>query len=239
MDPGPQALQRDGFALLPGILTPDAIAGLIQALASVQHQAGVRTRTGIYAIRNLLTVAPPIAELAESAPFRSIVARYLRPAAIPVRATLFDKTPGANWFVPWHQDLTICVNQRHDHPGYGPWTRKAGVWNVQPPVAILKSILSLRLHLDPCPRENGALRVLPCTHCQGRLTTRQIAVHQSTETSIVCAANPGDILLMKPLLLHASSASRQAAHRRVIHIDYAAATLPPGLTWQATENRQP
>lgn len=149
MEPGPADLHRNGFALVPAVLDAAAIAGLIQTLAEVEDQAGVRTRTGVYAIRNLLTVAPPIAELAESAPFRAIVTRYLHPTALPVRATLFDKTPGANWLVPWHQDLTICVTHRQDHPGYGPWTRKAGVWNVQPPVEVLESILSLRLHLDP------------------------------------------------------------------------------------------
>ena len=36
---------------------------------------------------------------------------------------------------------------------------------------------------------------------------------------------------MRPLLLHASSPSQLPNHRRVIHIDFAAITLPNGLRW--------
>jgi len=36
---------------------------------------------------------------------------------------------------------------------------------------------------------------------------------------------------MCPLTLHASGPSASANHRRVIHIEYAAADLPVGLEW--------
>ena len=36
---------------------------------------------------------------------------------------------------------------------------------------------------------------------------------------------------MRPLLLHASSASQSPRHRRVIHLEYAADPLPGGLVW--------
>jgi hypothetical protein len=70
--------------------------------------------------------------------------------AAPVKATLFDKTPDANWLVPWHQDLTISVKERVDIDGFGPWTVKAGVLSVQPPVSILERMLAIRIHLDDC-----------------------------------------------------------------------------------------
>lgn len=41
-----------------------------------------------------------------------------------VRILLFNKTQNQNWFVPWHQDRTIAVQQRHEMPGYLNWTRK-------------------------------------------------------------------------------------------------------------------
>jgi hypothetical protein len=65
-----------------------------------------------------------------------------------VRATLFDKTPGANWPVPWHWDLTICVAVRLEAPGFGPWTLKAGVHHVQPPVEVLETMVAVRVHLE-------------------------------------------------------------------------------------------
>jgi hypothetical protein len=36
---------------------------------------------------------------------------------------------------------------------------------------------------------------------------------------------------MRPLLLHASSRSKTTRHRRILHLEYAAFTLPAGLAW--------
>lgn len=150
-----------------------------------------------------------------------------------MRGTLFDKTPSANWLVPWHQDLTICVKQRIEAAGYGPWTIKACVQHVQPPVAILDTMLAVRIHLDDCHERNGALRVLPSTHQAGRFTAEQIALAQRNSCPVTCAVKRGGVVLMKPLTLHASLAADGPAHRRVIHIDYALCTLPAGLDWFA------
>jgi hypothetical protein len=43
------------------------------------------------------------------------------------------------------------------------------------------------------------------------------------------AAGSGDALVMRPLLLHASSVSREPRHRRVLHFDYAVGELAGGL----------
>jgi ectoine hydroxylase-related dioxygenase (phytanoyl-CoA dioxygenase family) len=129
--------------------------------------------------------------------------------------------------------LTICVAARVDIPGYGAWTRKVGVHHVQPPVRVLDGMLSVRIHLDDCEETNGALRVLPGTHTLGRLTAKQIAEEARSREYATCEARAGDVLLMRPLLVHASSAASRAAHRRVIHIDYAACQLDDGLRWLA------
>ena len=129
------------------------------------------------------------------------------------------------------QDLTICVVARIDAAGYGPWTLKAGACHVQPPVSILENMLSVRIHLDDCDESNGALRALPGTHRLGRLTPEQIAEQQRSVSLVCCAAKAGGVLLMRPLLIHASSAASKAVHRRVIHIDYASAQLDGGLQW--------
>jgi len=224
-------MDESGFSILPRVFRAEEIEGLIGVISRIDVDRGVRSRGGVYAIRNLLEVSEPIRELAWSSKVRSIVAAHLGPAAFPVRGTLFDKIAGANWLVPWHQDLTICVAGRIEVPGYGPWTRKAGVYHVQPPVVILEGMLSVRIHLDDSGESNGALRVLPGTHSLGRLTAAQIAEEQTSRASVACVARAGDVLLMRPLLIHASSAASQAAHRRVIHIDYASCQLEGGLQW--------
>ncbi|MEN3378669.1 MAG: hypothetical protein V7604_4024, partial [Hyphomicrobiales bacterium] len=51
------------------------------------------------------------------------------------------------------------VNKRADIDGYGPWTVKEGVDHVEPPVAVLENMLTLRLFVDDCESHNGALLV--------------------------------------------------------------------------------
>jgi hypothetical protein len=183
-----------------------------------------------HGIRQLLERSPLIAAWSRSLEIRSC----LPPHVQPVRAILFDKTPETNWNVAWHQDLTISVRRQADAPGYGPWSVKEGIIHVQPPPPVLETLVTLRLHLDPTPGENGALRVIPGSHRQGRLDARTISELRRATPEHVCEAEAGDVLLMKPLLLHASSASARPGHRRVLHIEYAdPETLHPSLQWAA------
>ena len=224
-------LEQDGFSILHNLFGRQEIEDLIEAISNIDHDKGVRSRGGVYAVRNLLHLSTAVNELAHSAKVRTIVEENLAQSVFPVRGTLFDKTAGANWLVPWHQDLTICVIARIDVPGYGPWTMKGGACHVQPPISILEDMLSVRIHLDHCDEANGGLRVLPGTHRLGRLTPEQIARQQRAVAFTSCAVHAGGVLLMRPLLLHASSAASKAVHRRVIHLDYASSQLDGGLRW--------
>ena len=139
--------------------------------------------------------------------------------------------PPANWKVAWHQDLTIAVEKRIDLEGFGPWTKKAGVTHVQPPVAVLEGMLALRVHLDDCHIGNGALRVMSGSHKRGRLSHEAISACTKMEMPTVCEVPRGGVLLMKPLLLHSSSASAKPLPRRVIHFEFSSSELPEGLSW--------
>jgi len=50
-------------------------------------------------------------------------------------------------------------------------------------------------------------------------------------SEIQCVARKGDELLMRPLVLHASSTARVASRRRVLHLKFAADDLPGNLEW--------
>lgn len=225
-------LNRDGFAITPNVIDAETVAGLITALSEVTTGAGVRRRENVYAVRNLLEAAPDVAALAESPAVRALVEPLLGPGCFPVRGILFDKTPDANWNVVWHQDLSIAVREKRDVPGFGPWSEKAGVVHVQPPAAILERMLTVRLHIDDCDETNGPLQVLPGTHRSGRLSADEVQQNRREINAVVCPVPAGGALLMRPLLLHASSASLSPCHRRVIHLEYAADPLPGGLNWQ-------
>jgi phytanoyl-CoA dioxygenase PhyH len=224
-------LKKNGFAMVEGVLSSQIVNELLIALTSIDDTESVRKRGGIFAVRNLLDVSPAIRKLTNSILLRQLVEPVLGEDFFPVRGILFDKIADANWKVPWHQDVTIAVQERVEVENFGPWSIKAGVLHVQPPSAILENMVSVRLHLDSCGEENGALRVLPGSHCYGRFSEAQIPIMRKQTSEFLCSIDIGGALLMRPLLLHASSASRVQRHRRVVHLDFASVQLPNGMRW--------
>jgi ectoine hydroxylase-related dioxygenase (phytanoyl-CoA dioxygenase family) len=101
-----------------------------------------------------------------------------------------------------------------------------------PPVDVLERMFAVRIHLDECDMSNGPLRVIPGSHQFGRIPEKQIEEYVQ-QPSTTCVLPAGGVLLMRPLLLHASSPSQSPRHRRVIHIEYAAVELPAGLRWHS------
>lgn len=209
-----------GFAMIPGVLEAPERQEWIERLGPV---------TG--AGRRGLLAEPAVAAFARSPRLLALVRPHLPAEPLPVRAIYFDKSSEANWLVAWHQDLTLAVRARVEVPGFGPWSVKENVPHVQPPMELLERMLTVRLHLDPADETNGALRVLPGTHRGGRLSAERIRELRTTHAEHLCTAGAGDVLLMRPLLLHASGRSTSGAHRRILHLEYAGFALPAGLEW--------
>jgi ectoine hydroxylase-related dioxygenase (phytanoyl-CoA dioxygenase family) len=233
MNPG-WDLDRHGFALHDNAIPLVQLEPLIQAVegrSELHHDAPRRRRTS--SVRNLTRHLPRVADLAASVSVRNLVEPILGSAALLVRSILFDKHPGANWGVAWHQDLAIAVRERREVPGFGPWTIKGGLHHVLAPAEILGTMLTVRIHLDPCGEANGALRVLPGSHRYGRLSDAELEHLRESGTPWICELPAGGVLLMRPLLLHASSPAKQPIRRRVIHLEFAAHPLPGGLEWAA------
>ena len=217
-----QNLDRDGFAIAPRVLGEPQRQSIIDLLGTVPRAGR----------RGLLRV-PEIASLALSVKLLDLIRPHVSAEPFPVRAIYFDKSPEANWGVPWHQDLTIATLERVEHPEFGPWSVKDGLPHVQPPAELLEKMLTVRIHLDAADDSNGALRVLAGTHALGRLSAERINELRATHAEHLCAAAAGDALLMRPLLLHASHRSTSDRHRRVLHIEYATLALPAGMEWNA------
>jgi ectoine hydroxylase-related dioxygenase (phytanoyl-CoA dioxygenase family) len=212
-------VEKHGFAAVAPCLDDETVERLCDQLDKNKH-----------AQRNLLSV-PIVRELATSQPVREVVESVLGPECFAVRGILFNKTEESNRKVVWHQDSTIAVREHRETDGFGPWSKKAGVSHVQPPAEIMSRILAIRLHLDESGRDNGPLRVIDGSHSEGRLSAQQVANWQKSDC-VTCIVPKGGALLMRPLLLHASSACAIPKPRRVIHIEFAAEDLPHGLEWQ-------
>jgi len=225
-------IEEKGFAIVPNVLPGGRAEELCQHLAAVSENEASSVRAGkAFGIRNLLEVVPATRSLANDPLLRSLVDPVLGEKAKVVRGVYLDKHRDANWKVAWHQDLTIAVKHFVDVKGYGPWSVKAGIQHVQPPVKVLEEMLAVRVHLDDADEENGALQVLPGTHKHGRLGSEDILKLRMALASVTCLVKRGDVVLMRPLLLHASSQAVTPTRRRVLHFEYSAAELAPGLEW--------
>jgi hypothetical protein len=219
------SFEQAGFAVIRSVVGMDEIVVLREAVEVL------RPSSLVPGWRNLLSQCEAVRRFASSAPPRGIAASILGSAARPVHATLFDKTPDANWYGTWHQDLTIAVKKRIDVQGFGPWSVKEGVQHVQPPVAVLEGMVSLRVHLDPCAAENGALKFISGSHQHGILDSADLSSWRDNHPHVICPADTGDVVIMRLLLLHSSSKSQVPGHRRVLQIEYAGVDLPGGLEW--------
>lgn len=173
-----------------------------------------------------------LAELLTTGPIKTIAACYLGTTATPVRAVLFDKTSATNWALGWHQDRTIVVRERHDVPGFGPWTTKAGLQHVEPPFAIIEAMVTLRIHLDDVPAENAPLMIAPGSHRLGKIAESTIEEAINRLGKIACLAVRGDVWAYATPILHASEASTTGGRRRVLQIDYSRDELPAPLQWR-------
>jgi hypothetical protein len=220
-----QEYSKEGYYLIQGAFCAEYVTTLQNELSDF---VGKSNR---YGVRDLMNKVPYIKSMASSPPLIDMAKKILGNNARPVRSVFFDKVEGANWNVAWHQDTSIALKAKHEISGFGPWSEKQGVVHTEPPAEYLFNMLTLRIHLDKANTETGVLRVVPCTHRDGRVKSSDIIKRVENSTVVECEANPGDVLLMNPLLFHSSRKAIQPYHRRIIHIEYSAMDLPHPLEW--------
>ncbi len=160
-----------------------------------------------------------------------IASQALGATARPVRAVLFDKSETTNWALGWHQDRTICVRERIDVAGFGPWTTKSGLQHVEPPFDLFADMVTLRVHIDPVDPDNAPLLIAPGSHRAGRVPVEAIGATVGRHGVSMCLAEAGDVWLYATPILHASDAAVRPGRRRVLQVDFTTRPLPGGLQW--------
>jgi hypothetical protein len=213
---------RDGAQLFRAALGRDQLSSLETALSHLPpDHAGLRLR-GVEGLIPFLASTGPIGRCAAS---------VLGDDCRPVRAILFDKTPGTNWALGWHQDRTIAVKQRVTVDGFTTWSVKSGMLHVEPPFELLSGMVTLRAHIDPVPASNAPLLIAPGSHQLGRIAEEDVRDVVRRCGTVACLAEAGDIWLYATPILHASEAAAVPVHRRVLQVDFAVGQLPGGLEW--------
>ena len=215
--------EQNGFELVPNVIAPERRDSLIAALKDWAPDGP--------GSRDLLD-APWCQDLAGDLRGHPRLASLLPAAATAVQCTYFHKSASLNWLVSYHQDLAIPVRARIDAPSWSGWSIKQGVPFVQPPTSVLEALTAVRVHLDPNDEDNGPLRVIPGSHACGRLDPEAIRAARADRPEFLCTAPERSALAFRPLLLHASSKSRTAKPRRVLHFLFGPPNLPDGLEWR-------
>lgn len=216
------AFSQQGFLMIKGLLSQAQCHDILLRLpAHLDESAGSRDLLSLAWCKSLATR------------LRSSLGDLLERDAVAIQCTYFTKSRDRNWLVPLHQDLSVPVAEHADGAGLSGWSRKQGTLFVQPPAELLERLVAIRLHLDPCTEEDGPLRVVPGSHKEGVLSPEAAAGIGRSQASVSCIATAGDALLMRPLLLHASSKASGTSLRRVLHFLFAPAQPSHGLRWQA------
>lgn len=221
--------EHKGFAVNQHTYSRREVNRMGKLLHEFKKNGAVANSEEVYAIRGLLQKIPDLWPIIYNANLRKIL-QYINPDLFLVKAIYFNKPPLSNWYVTWHQDITINVSQKMECDGYNGWTQKENVFGVRPPKEVLDQTVSVRIHLDDTTDQNGALSIVPASH-RSIHTHDEIKLITGNSLPFVCEMQAGGLHLMKPLILHSSSKSTIKKQRRVIHLEFNSVNLPNGLEW--------
>lgn len=221
---------ENGFSILDDLFSIEEVEEILLAIENADaSNPTFRKSSELFAIRQFFKQVPETIPLIFAERFNQIVSQIFGNDYFVVKSIYFDKPGSSNWFVSYHQDLTISVDKKIVLEGFGPWSVKQDQFAVQPPLSILENNFTIRIHLDDTDENNGALRVIPGSHLKG--IYRPKTIDWMKEKEVVCNVPKGGIMIMRPLLLHASGRTTNTNRRRVIHIEFSNQQLPPSLQW--------
>ncbi len=225
----------NGFAILNNVYTTEEVEIMLQKIFQANKEKETfRKSVDLFAIRQFLKEVPAIIDTIFNDKLKTVLNQHLGDHYFVVKSIYFDKPETSNWYVSYHQDLTISVDKQVELKGFDFWTKKHNQFAVQPPLEILKNILTIRIHLDDTDKNNGALKVVPKSHLKG--IYRPETIDWGIEKEANCEVLKGGIMLMKPLLLHSSGRTKSKKQRRVIHIEFSNQELPSALHWAERMN---
>ncbi|MBF7091874.1 phytanoyl-CoA dioxygenase family protein [Flavobacterium sp. ALJ2] len=231
-------INSEGFAIISHVYNETEIEKLISIIESVTENKAERTTfrksEDLFAIRQFHKEIPEALEYIFNPNLKNIIKSNFVENYFITKSIYFDKPEKSNWFVAYHQDLTISVDKKIDVENFENWTTKQNQFAVQPPKDILDKNFTIRIHIDKTTKDNGALKVINSSHSKGICRIENMDFKNEKET--ICEVEKGGIMIMKPLLFHASNKTTNNERRRVIHIEFSNQELPNGLDWSERTN---
>lgn len=229
------SIQENGFTVINNIFSNEEIERISEVIQNIDtSKETFRKSEDLFAIRQFLKEIPEVKDLIFNDKIKNVIKEIFGEKYFVVKSIYFDKPEKSNWYVAYHQDLTISVDKKLELPNFGPWTTKQNQFAVQPPLNILENIFTIRIHLDDTDEKNGALKVVKKSHSKG--IYRPETIDWNVETEEICNVEKGGIMIMKPLILHGSNRTTNGQKRRVIHIEFSDMELPEELNWSERMN---
>ncbi|GAA0737918.1 phytanoyl-CoA dioxygenase family protein [Gaetbulibacter jejuensis] len=223
-------LEENGFSILTDLYSDNEVSQILNCIENTeQDENSFMKSKDLFAIRQLIKSVPKISSLLFNEKLIELTSQLFKENYFLTKAIYFDKPSESNWFVPFHQDLSISVNKKVELENYSNWTFKKGFYGVQPPLKILQDTITVRIHLDKTDRYNGALKVIPKSHSNGII--RVESTDLNSENEFICNIDKGGAMLMKPLTLHSSNRTTNGKKRRVIHLEFNKHYLDKPLSW--------
>nr|WP_068892603.1 phytanoyl-CoA dioxygenase family protein [Pedobacter panaciterrae] len=223
-------IESAGFTTINNVFSNDQVESILELINRSDTSGNTfRKSADLFAIRQFLKEVPEVDKLILNDEFKELIQNLFGSDYFVVKSIYFDKPEQSNWFVSYHQDLTISVDRRAEVNDYKKWTVKQDQFSVQPPLNILKQIYTVRIHLDDTDENNGALKVITGSHLKD--IYRPEDIDWANENEHVCNVSKGGVMVMKPLLLHSSSRTTNNNKRRVIHIELCNQELDKELNW--------
>jgi Phytanoyl-CoA dioxygenase (PhyH) len=224
-----QELLENGFAIVENLFTEKEIEIILQTIENQQNtNAAFKTNGDLFAIRCFLQQFSELQTILRNDALKNLL-ESLGTGYKMVKSIYFDKPIRANWVVNWHQDLTISVQNKVETNGFTHWLPKQNYFSVQPAVQYLENMVTIRIHLDDCTQQNGALRVITKSH--STIQAIQNLPNDFFEKEQICEVAKGGALIMKPLIWHSSKRTENQQKRRVIHLEFSNLELPEPLIW--------
>jgi hypothetical protein len=115
-----EAIAKDGFSIINDVFPNELVDTVIETIERTnQSNPNFRKTDGLFAIRQFLKEIQEVVPLIMGEGLQLLIENLFGDGYFIVKSIYFDKPDGSNWFVAYHQDLTISVDKKMDIEGFG------------------------------------------------------------------------------------------------------------------------
>ena len=121
-----------GFSVIGNVFSDQEIEKISSVIQNMDtSKETFRKSEDLFAIRQFLKEVPEVKNLIFNENLKTIIREIFGENYFVVKSIYFDKPEKSNWYVAYHQDLTISVDKKINLENFGPWTTKQNQFAVR------------------------------------------------------------------------------------------------------------